>query len=93
MELLGVGLGVTVALLWGSGDILATLAARRLSTFKTAFVSQSVGLLGLLAFGTIAFWLWNLPFTLRAFALSALIGIFTGGCAALGYFAEQPLFP
>jgi drug/metabolite transporter (DMT)-like permease len=87
MELLGVGLGVTVALLWGSGDILATLAARRFSTFKTTFVSQSVGLLGLLAFGTIAFWLWKLPFTLTAFTLSALIGIFTGACAALGYFA------
>ena len=87
MELLGVGLGVTVALLWGSGDILATLATRRLNTFKTAFVSQSVGLLGLLAFGAIAFWLWHLPFTLTAFTLSGLIGIFTGVCAALGYFA------
>jgi len=87
MELLGVGLGVTVALLWGSGDILATLAVRRLNTFRTTFISQSAGLLGLLAFGTIAFWLWNLPFTPTAFALSALIGIFTGGCAALGYFA------
>ncbi|HAT45135.1 MAG TPA: hypothetical protein DDW33_09090 [Ktedonobacter sp.] len=87
MERLGVGLGVTVALLWGSADILATLAARRLQTFKTTFISQSIGLLALLAFGTIAFWLWHLPFTPTAFALSALIGIFTGLCAALGYFA------
>ena len=87
MELLGVGLGVTVALLLGSSDILATLAARRLSTFKTTFVSQSAGLLMLLAFGTIAFWRWHLSLTQTAFALSALIGIFTGLCAALGYLA------
>ena len=87
MELLGVGLGVTVALLLGSSDILATLVARRMSTFKTTFVSQAAGLLALLAFGTIAFWRWHLPFTLTAFALSALIGIFTGLCAALGYLA------
>ena len=58
MERLGVGLGVTVALLWGSADILAALAARRLRTFKTTFVSQSIGLLALLAFnrGTILYW-------------------------------------
>src|SRR5439155_20466529 len=55
MERLGVGLGVTVALLWGSADILAALAARRLRTFKTTFVSQSIGLLALLAFGAVAF--------------------------------------
>ena len=87
MELLGIGLGVTVALLWGSADILAALAARRLRTFKTTFVSQSIGLLALLAFATIAFWHWRLPLTLTALILSALIGIFTGLCAALGYFA------
>lgn len=87
MEQLGVGLGVAVALLWGSADILATLAARRLRTFKTTFVSQSIGLLALLAFGAVAFCLWHLPLTLTAIALSALIGSFTGLCAALGYFA------
>jgi drug/metabolite transporter (DMT)-like permease len=87
MQLLGIGLGVTVALLWGSADILAALAARRLRTFKTTFVSQSIGLLALLAFGIIAFWRWHLPLTLTALTISALIGIFTGLCAALGYFA------
>lgn len=87
MEPLGIGLGVTVALLWGSADILAALAARRLRTFKTTFVSQSIGLLALLVFGTIAVWRWHLPFTFTALTLSALIGIFTGLCAALGYFA------
>lgn len=78
---------MTVALLWGSADILAALAARRLRTFKTTFVSQSIGLLALLVFGTIAFWRWHLPLSLTALIISALIGIFTGLCAALGYFA------
>jgi drug/metabolite transporter (DMT)-like permease len=87
MENLGVGLGVVVALLWGSADILATLAAHRLNTFKTTFVSQSVGLLALLAFGTVSYCCWHLRFTGSAFAFSALIGMFTGLCAALGYFA------
>ena len=87
MELLGTGLGLTAALLWRSADILAALAARRLRTFKTTFVSQTIGLFVLLAFGTIAFWRWHLPFTLTVLLLSALIGILTGLCAALGYFA------
>ncbi len=87
MGRLGVELGMMVALLWGSADILATLAARRVGTFKTTFVSQSSGLIALLAFGAIACWGWHLSFTLPALALSALIGMFTGLCAALGYFA------
>ena len=87
MELLGTGLGLIAALLWGSADILAALAARRLRTFKTTFVSQTIGLFVLLAFGTIAFWCWRLPLTGTALLLSALIGVLTGLCAALGYFA------
>jgi len=87
MEILGIELGVTVALLLGSADILVTLSARRWRTFKTTFVSQSIGLLALLAFGVIVFWRWHLPFTLTAFAISALIGTFSGLCAAVGYFA------
>lgn len=87
MHLLGVGLGVMVALLWGAGDVLATIAARRLSTFRTTLISQSVSLLILLVFGTIAFWQWHLSFTLAEFTISALIGIFTGLCATLAYVA------
>jgi drug/metabolite transporter (DMT)-like permease len=87
MDLLGVGLGVMVALLWGSGDVLATSAARRMTTFKTTFISQVISLLILLVFGTIALWRWHIPFTPTTFGFSALIGIFTGLCAALGYFA------
>ena len=87
MKPLGIGLGMTIALLWGTADILATLAARRLGTFKATLISQSSGLLALFSFGTIVFGIWHVPFTLSAFALSALIGLFTGLCAALGYFA------
>ncbi len=87
MDLLGVGLGVMVALLWGSGDILATLAARRLNTFKTTFISQSASLLALLVVGAALFWRGHIPFTQTTITLSALIGIFTGLCATLGYFA------
>ena len=85
MGLFGIGLGVIVALLLGSSDILATLATRRLRTFKTTFVSQLIGLLALLVFGIIVYWRWHLSFTFTSMALSALIGIFTGLCAALGY--------
>jgi len=87
MESLGIELGMTAALLWGSADILAALSARRLKTFKTTFVSQVIGMLVLLVFGTIAFWHWHLPLTLTTLSRSALIGVFTGLCAALGYFA------
>jgi len=85
MGLLGIGLGVIVALLFGSSDILATLATRRLRTFKTTFVSQLIGLLALLVLGIIVYWRWHLSFTFTGLVLSALIGIFTGLCAALGY--------
>ena len=85
MQLLGIGLGVIVALLLGSADILATLATRRLRTFKTTFVSQLIGLLALLVLAIIVYWRWHLPLTFTSLVPSALIGIFTGLCAAIGY--------
>ena len=87
MQPLGIGLGVTIALLWGTADILATLAARRVGTFKATLISQSSGLLALFSFAAIVFGIWHMTFTLSAFATSALIGLLTGLCAALGYFA------
>ena len=86
MELLGVGTGILAALLWGSADTIATLAARRLGTFKTTFVSQSAGFLALFIFGVIAYVFMHLPFTLTTVAISTSIGIFSGVFAALGYF-------
>jgi len=87
MQPLGIGLGVTIALLWGTADILATLAARRVGTFKATIISQMSGLLALFSFAAIVFGAWHTTFTLSAFGISALIGLFTGLCAALGYFA------
>lgn len=86
MELLGIGLGSLVALLWGSSDMLATVAAQQIGTFKTTFLSQTAGLLALFAFGVIAYAFLHLPFPPTMVAISMLIGIFTGVCAALGYF-------
>lgn len=87
MQPLGIGLGVTIALLWGTADILATLAARRMGTFKATVISQASGLLALFSFAAILFGTWHRTFTLSAFGISALIGLLTGLCAALGYFA------
>lgn len=87
MGLLGIELGVAVAILWGAADILAAIAARRLRTFKTTYISQSMGLLMLLAFGGMLFFRWHLPLPFSTLVISALIGSLTGLCAALGYFA------
>ncbi len=87
MQPLGIGLGITIALLWGTADILATLAARRVGTFKATIISQTSGLLALFSFAAIIFGAWHMTFALSAFGVSALIGLFTGLCAALGYFA------
>lgn len=87
MQPLGIGLGVTIALLWGTADILATLAARKMGTFKATLISQTSGLLALFSFAAIVFGVWHVTFTLSALGISALIGLFTGLFAALGYFA------
>ncbi len=87
MQLLGTGLGMTIALLWGTADILATLAARRVGTFRATMLSQASGLLALFAVGTTIFRSWHVHFTVSALVASALIGLFTGLFAALGYFA------
>src|SRR6266487_483422 len=86
MELLGIGLGLLVALLWASSDTIATVAARHIGSFKTTFLSQTAGLLALCSCGVIASVLLHLPFPPMMVGISMLIGIFTGVCAALGYF-------
>ncbi len=62
------------------------MAARRLGTFKTTFVSQSAGFLALLLFGVIAYVFLPLPFTKQTVAVSMFLGILTGSVAAFGYF-------
>ncbi|HET8844486.1 MAG TPA: DMT family transporter [Ktedonobacteraceae bacterium] len=84
---MGIDLGVVVAILWGSGDILATLAARQISSFRTAFLSQLAGLIGLLVLGAGALWFGYFFFPSETILLGGLFGLFTGLCAALGYMA------
>lgn len=86
MELLGIGLGLLTALLWGTSDTIATMAARRWKTFKITVVSQAAGFLGLGVCGIAAFVFLDLPLTQTAVVLSLLIGIFTGIFAAFGYY-------
>src|SRR5436305_15349576 len=44
-------LGLTVALLWGSADTLATCATRRIGSATTTFVAQIAGFLLVAVFG------------------------------------------
>lgn len=46
----GLAFGLFAALAWGSTDILAALASRRIGGFATAALAQSTSLLGLLAY-------------------------------------------
>ena len=63
MGFLATGLGMIVALLWGSGDILATLASRRLSAFRTTFLSQVISLFILSGFGMVMLAFGNITLT------------------------------
>jgi drug/metabolite transporter (DMT)-like permease len=79
-------LGLTVALLWGGADTVATIATRRVGSSTTTFVAQLVGFLLLAVFG-LAFagrlGLW--PDTLSVLSVSVLWGIGLGGVSALAY--------
>lgn len=86
MDLLGITLGLTVALLWGLADSIATVAARRLGAQHMTVLSQSSGLFSLTVFTLLNSWLWP-SFTPSILGLAAFLGAFTGLCAALGYYA------
>ena len=85
--MLGVALGLTVALFLGCTDILATLAARRLGSMKAVFQAQVYGVLALLCFEGFAIWYWHVSLSPMALISSIVISIFTGMCAALGNFS------
>ncbi len=55
MERVGILLATGVAIFWGSADVCATLAARRLGTMTTTFISLIVSVITLTLFGAIAF--------------------------------------
>jgi drug/metabolite transporter (DMT)-like permease len=87
MGLLGVGLGLLVAFLWGGADIFAALATRLLSTFETTIISQLTSFLTLLLICDGLLWWSNFSVTLPGLLDSAALGVFTGLCATLAYLA------
>lgn len=87
MERTGVMLAVVVALLWGTADLLAARSARTLGTLKATLVSQVCGLLLVVAFGDLVLRGWPMPLSAEALGRSALLGLVSGACGALGYLA------
>ena len=83
MERVGILLATGVAIFWGSADVCATLAARRLGTMTTTFISLIVSVITLTLFGAIAF--GQLALTPQMLELSVPLGLLTGLMAALGY--------
>src|SRR5258706_13504708 len=81
MELSGIILGVTVALLWGSTDSISAFAVRSIGAFRTTLFSQLAGLL------TVAILSVFFPLVWQAFTpLTILLGACSGLLAAMGYY-------
>lgn len=86
MQIFGIALAVSAAILWGLADSIATVSARRQAIFMTTLLSQISGLLVLAAlatFGRGASSIVTVVIPLRGLFMSALTGI----CAAVGYFS------
>ena len=86
MQLLGIALATGVAILWGLADSIATLSARRQTTFMTTFISQLTGLVALIVLGLLMSKNHSSVTTVmpsKGIVISALTGIF----AAVGYFS------
>ena len=86
MGLVGIPLGSAVALLWGSADSIATLAARHLGALRTTFISQAAGLIVLTALDAFVPAFWP-SFPPRTFRTARLPGAWSGLRGAVGYFA------
>jgi drug/metabolite transporter (DMT)-like permease len=86
MEVLGVALGASVALLWGIADTIAAVAARRIGTYATTLIAQAGGLISLALVGVLASGQMSL-FALSPTALtqSVLIGVLLGIVSAGAY--------
>jgi drug/metabolite transporter (DMT)-like permease len=84
---IGAGLGVLVALLWGTADILVTLSARHIGTTRTTLISQIAGMIALLLCGCLLLLFWRYSLSFSLLTKSVFIGALTGFCAACGYYA------
>jgi drug/metabolite transporter (DMT)-like permease len=79
-------LGLTVALLWGSADTLATYATRKIGTAITTFVAQIAGFLLVAVFGLACAGRFGLlPLPAHALNESVLWGVVLGGVSAGAY--------
>lgn len=82
MDVSGIVLGVTVALLWGSTDSISAFAARRIGALRTTVFSQLTGLL------TVAILSAFIPGVWESFTpLTILMGACCGLLAAVGYYS------
>ena len=80
--------GLLVAILWGTTDVLATVAARKIGSLLTTFFSVLASVVVLTLFGIFtgqAALILALPRT--TLLMSIPIGLITGFCAAVGYFS------
>jgi drug/metabolite transporter (DMT)-like permease len=91
MLLIGVGLGLLTAGLWGTADFVATLAARRIGVFRTVMGGQIAATVVMLIVGGVA---GNaIHFSLDNVYQALPFGVAAGITAALGYLAfYQGLF-
>jgi drug/metabolite transporter (DMT)-like permease len=81
MEIIGIVLGVTVALLWGAADSISAFAARRIGALPTTLFSQIAGLLTVAGISIFFPVVWGV-FT----PLMILLGACSGLLAAVGYY-------
>lgn len=82
MDITGIVLGVTVALLWGSTEGMSAFAARRIGALRTTVFSQLAGLLTVAILSTFIPRIWE-AFT----PLTILMGACSGLLASVGYYS------
>ena len=82
MDLSGILLGVTAALLWGSTDSISAFAARRIGALRTTVFSQLAGLLTVASLSAFFPGVW-VAFT----PLMILLGACCGLLASVGYYS------
>lgn len=82
MDLSGIILGVTAALLWGSTDSISVFAARRIGALRTTVFSQLAGLLLVVSLSAFFPEVWK-SFT----PLMIIMGACCGLLASVGYYS------
>lgn len=82
MDVTGIALGVTVALLWGSTESISAFAARRIGALRTTVFSQLAGVLTVASLSAFIPGIWA-SFT----PLTVLLGACSGLLASVGYYS------